>query len=120
MTLHHESDPWANDLDPYPEPDPYADRTHIPYSDPACRALLDQLVHSLITIRGGATLDPGAQLSVLASIHAETTQRVPHTVWIARYHHGYTWPQIARRMGLTTKIARNRYSTYIPTRPHHP
>jgi hypothetical protein len=97
--------------DPYPPElfDPCPNRTTFPYVDSSCRALLDQAVLSLITLRGGATLDPGARLSVLASLAHDADGRIPDTVWIARVHHGYTWNDIAERLGITAKTARYRY-----------
>jgi hypothetical protein len=116
---HPNLDPYP-DFDPFTEPDPYPDRTGIPYTDTASTTLLDELVNSLIILRGGATLDPGAQLSVLASLQAQTDQRIPNLVLIARLHHGYPWTTIASRLAITTDTARRRYSTYIHARSKRP
>ena len=102
--------------DPYPDIDPYPDRTAIPSTDAECRALIDDIVTSLIILRGGSANDPGAILSVTASIAAEAGDRLPETVWTARTHQ-YTWDQIAERLALTaTNAARKRYGHHVRIR----
>ncbi|MGH9054505.1 MAG: hypothetical protein ACRDYY_01345 [Acidimicrobiales bacterium] len=108
-------DPYPNQ-DPYPDLDPYSDRTAIPSTDAACRALLDQSVEFLIILRGGSTKDPGARLSVLASLAAEAAERIPDAVWSARVLHRYTWDLVAERLAITADAARKRYSHDTRTR----
>jgi hypothetical protein len=113
----------TSDLDPYPELDPYQtvdvdpcqDRTAIPSTDTECRALIDDIVTSLIILRGGSTNDPGAILSVTASVAAEAGDRIPEAVWMARTH-GYTWDRIGDRLALTAQAARKRYRHYVQSR----
>jgi hypothetical protein len=107
-------DPYP-ELDPYQTLDPYPDRTAIPSTDAECRALIDDIVASLIILRGGSTRDPGAILSVTASVAAEADDRIPETVWIARTH-GYTWDRIGERLALTAGAARKRYRHYVHIR----
>ena len=108
--------------DPYPydDLDPYPNRTLIPSCDADCQALIDQAVESLIILRGGSTRDPGAHMSVLASLAAEADDRIPDTVWSARTHHHYTWNLIAERLALTPQAARKRYSHYVQLRSQPP
>jgi hypothetical protein len=101
--------------DPYPHIDAHPDRTALPATDADCRALIDDIVASLIILRGGSTNDPGAILSVTASVAAEATDRIPETVWLARTH-GYTWDRIGDRLTLTAQAARKRYGPYVRTR----
>jgi hypothetical protein len=100
---------------PHPRIDAHPDRTGLPATDAACRALIDDIVTSLIILRGGSTHDPGAILSVTASVAAEATDRIPETVWLARTH-GYTWDRIGDRLILTAQAARKRYGPYARTR----
>lgn len=123
-------DPWSSyppaapgqqhaPLDCAPYPYPYLDRTAIAYTDSASGALLDDITAVLVDLRGGSPQDPGARLSVLASILAEADSRIPDTVWCARAHH-YSWEQIAERIGITTSAARRRYSRYATQRSELP
>ncbi len=105
-------------LDPYQDLDPYADRSAIPYTDAASRALLDDVVASLVVLRGGSTHDPGATISVLVSLDAEIEDRLANDVWLAR-HHGFSWDQVAERLGLTPGAARRRYSEQVRSRSEH-
>jgi hypothetical protein len=88
-------------------------RTHS--TDAECRTLIDDIVASLIILRGGSTNEPGAILSVTASIAAEAGDRIPETVWLARTH-GYTWDRIGERLALSAGAARKRYRYYVRTR----
>ena len=107
-------DPYWFDDEPYPDPSP--DRTAVPYVDEDCRVLLDQLIESLVILRGGSCFDPGAQLSTIASIQQDIQRRIPLAVIVARTHHGYPWNTIADRLGITSSAARSRYHH---RHPHH-
>lgn len=110
LGTHHDTQ-LRPDLDPYPDIDPWSDRTAIAHVDVACRALLDDVVASLILLRGGHPKDPGATISVLASLIAEADSRLPDAVADARDHR-YTWDRIAERLGTTIPTAQRRYSAH--------
>jgi len=87
--------------------------TAIPYTDTDSAGLIDEAVRSLVILRGGSWRDPGATLSVLVSLAAEAEARIPDAVWLARVRHGYSWGQVAERLGLVTETARRRYCDYV-------
>ena len=109
-------DPYWPDHEPYPDHDPSPDRTAVPYVDQDCRVLLDQVIDSLVILRGGSCLDPGAQLSTIASIQQDIQRRIPLAVIVARTHHGYPWNTIADRLGITPLAARSRHHDRPPHR----
>ncbi|MGH8302774.1 MAG: hypothetical protein ACRET5_15045 [Steroidobacteraceae bacterium] len=94
--------------------------TAIPYTDSDSSGLLDEAVRSLVILRGGSLGDPGAKLSVLASLLTQAEARITDVVWLARTRHGYSWGQVAERLGLVTDTARKRYSTYVRIRSELP
>jgi hypothetical protein len=87
--------------------------TAIPYTDTASAGLIDEAVRALVILRGGSAHDPGASLSVLVSLAAEAEARIPDAVWLARVRHGYSWGQVAERLGLVTETVRRRYGDYV-------
>ena len=89
------------------------DRTAIPYTDAASAMLLDSAVDALVTVRGGHTSDPGARLSVLASLSAELEARTRLVVTRARGRQ-LSWEIIAERLATTAPRARNRYAVKAP------
>ena len=91
------------------------DRTAIPYTDAASAALLDSAVDALITVRGGKGSDPGARLSVLASLSAEVDERTCDVVWRARQKQ-LSWEIIAERLATTASSARSRYTPHAKAR----
>lgn len=91
------------------------DRTVIPYTDAASAMLLDSAADALITVRGGARSDPGARLSVLASLTAELDERTRDVVWRAR-RQKLSWELIAERLATTASSARSRYNQHVDTR----
>jgi hypothetical protein len=93
--------------------DPGPGFTAIPYTDTDSAGLIDEAAHSLVILRGGSVRDPGAMLSVLISLAEEAEVRIPGTVWLARVRHGYSWGQVAERLGLVTETARRRYCDYV-------
>ena len=108
MRPHRAQIPPRDDL---ADSDRWLDRTLIPSTDPACRAVLDRALTCLILIRGGAPHDPGARVSTLVSLIAEADARLPDAVADAR-HQGYTWHRIAERLGTTVPAARHRFASY--------
>jgi hypothetical protein len=91
------------------------DRTAIPYTDTASAMLLDSAVDALVTVRGGRTSDPGARLSVLASLSAELDERTRDVVWRARRRR-LSWEIIAERTAMTASGARSRYGRHVQDR----
>ncbi len=87
--------------------------TAIPYTDTDSAGLVDDAVRALVILRDGSPHDPGATLSVLVSLGAEVEARIPDAVWLARARHGYSWGQVAERLGLVTETARRRYGDYV-------
>ena len=85
------------------------DRTVIPYRDSASAMLLDSAVDALVTVRGGQMSDPGARLSVLASLSAELDCRTRLVVSQARSRQ-ISWEIIAERLAMTALRARHRYA----------
>jgi hypothetical protein len=85
------------------------DRTVIPYTDAASAALLDSAIDALVTVRGGSGSDPGARLSVLASLAAELDERTRDVVRRARRQQ-LSWEIIAERLATTAHGARSRYA----------
>ena len=41
---------------------------------------------------------------------------IPDAVWLARARHGYSWGQVAERLGLVTETARRRYADNVRVR----
>jgi len=91
------------------------DRTAIPYTDAASAALVDSAVDALVTVRGGRSSDPGARLSVLASLSAELEERTRLVVSRARSRQ-LSWEIIAERLATTAPRARSRYDGHIKVR----
>jgi hypothetical protein len=85
------------------------DRTAIPYTDAASAALLDSAIDALVIVRGGRTSDPGARLSVLASLSAELDERTHLVVSRARRRQ-LSWEIMAERLATTAPHARSRYA----------
>lgn len=85
------------------------DRTAIPYTDSASAMLLDSAIEALVIVRGGRTSDPGARLSVLASLSAELDERTRLAVSRARSRQ-LSWEIIAERLAMTAPRARSRYA----------
>jgi hypothetical protein len=90
----------------------WPDHTLIPGTDTVCRAILDSAVVSLILARGGDPHDPGAVTSILVSLIADASDRLPDTVAHARAR-GFTWNRIAERLGTTIPAARYRFAGYV-------
>jgi hypothetical protein len=95
--------------------DAHVDRTAIPYTDAASATLLDSAVDALVTVRGGHRSDPGARLSVLASLSAELDERTRDVVWQARRRQ-LSWEIIAERLAMTAPGARSRYREHLKAR----
>ena len=93
--------------------DPGPGFTAIPYTDTDSAGLVDEAVRALVILRGGSAHDPGATLPVLVSLGVEVEARIPDAVWLARARHGYSWGQVAERLGLVTETARRRYADYV-------
>lgn len=91
------------------------DRTAIPYTDAASAMLLDSAVDALVTVRGGRRSDPGARLSVLASLSAELDERTRDVVSRARSCR-LSWEIIAERLAMTAPGARSRYTAHVKGR----
>ena len=91
------------------------DRTAIPYTDAASAALLDSAVDALVTVRGGNRADPGARLSLLASLSAELDERTRDVVWRAREKQ-LSWEIIAERLATTASTAKSRYTQHVKAR----
>jgi hypothetical protein len=85
------------------------DRTAIPYTDAASAMLVDSAIDALVIVRGGRTSDPGARLSVLASLSAELDERTRLVVSRARSRQ-LSWEIIAERLATTAPRARSRYA----------
>ena len=85
------------------------DRTVIPYTDAASAMLLDSAIDALVTVRGGRPSDPGARLSVLASLSAELDERTCLVVSRARRCQ-LSWEIIAERLATTVPRAKSRYA----------
>lgn len=92
-----------------------ADRTVIPFTDAASAMLIDSAVDALVTVRGGRRSDPGARLSVLASLSAEVDERTRDVVWRARQKQ-LSWEIIAERLATTASSARSRYTPHVKAR----
>ena len=88
------------------------DRTAVPYTDAASAMLLDSAVDALVTVRGGSTSDPGARLSVLASLSAELDERTRDVVSRARSRQ-LSWEVIAERLAMTAPRARSLYAVEV-------
>ena len=87
-----------------------------PFSDDHTRALIDQAVASLISLRlplshGDAT----AELHALASIVAEAQARLPYAVDEAR-DQDHTWAEIATCLGVSPAAARRRLAGHADMR----
>ena len=108
MRPHHAQLPPGDDL---ADSEWCPDRTLIPSTDAACRAVLDSALTCLILVRGGIPHDPGSRISTLVSLIAEADARLPDAVADAR-HQGYTWHRIAERLGTTVPAARHRLASY--------
>ncbi|MDA8289970.1 MAG: hypothetical protein M0014_16270 [Actinomycetota bacterium] len=93
--------------------DPGPGFTAIPYTDSDSSGLLDEAIRALVVLRGGSVHDPGAKLSVLVTLAVEAEARIPDAVFLARTRHGYSWGQVAERLGLVTETARRRYADYV-------
>lgn len=95
---------------------PRWDRAAIPYTDADSETLVNELVDTLIIFRCPMGLgDAGPTISVLASLEAEISFRLPDAVADAR-DQGYTWEQIATRLATTASAARHRYAAYVGSR----
>ena len=87
------------------------DRTLCPTTDALCLQALDHAIAIMVAFRGGEPDDPGAVISTLVSLIAEADSRLTDTVADAR-ERGYTWDQVASRLGTTIPAARYRYAQY--------
>jgi len=90
----------------------WPDHTVIPGTDAVSRAILDRAVACLILVRGGDPHDPGAVISTLVSLIADADDRLPDAVAGARAH-GYTWNNVAERLGTTVPAARHRFAGHV-------
>jgi hypothetical protein len=104
--LRRHSDPSCPDLTWWP------DHTLIPFTDAACHSILNHALTCLILFRGGDPRDPGAVISTLASLRAETDARLPDAVTDAR-DQGYSWSRVADRLASTIPAVRHRYADYV-------
>lgn len=95
------------------------DHTAIPFTDIASRTILEAAVLDLTLFRGGSYGDPGASLSVLASLIADAQDLLLTTVADA-LDFGYTWNLIASRLGSSVSAARHRYAADANWLRRHP
>ena len=96
------------------------DRAAIPYTDADSETLVDELVDTLVIFRCPMGLGAaGPTISVLASLEAEISFRLPDAVADA-CDQGYTWEQIATRLATTASAARHRYAAYVRSRRELP
>jgi hypothetical protein len=104
------------DLDrPWELNDPGRDRTPMPYNDADTVKAIDQAATTVILSRAPGWLgDPGPTISVLVSLVYEAESRLDDAVADAR-DHGYSWDQIADRLGTSVTTARRRYAWWA----HH-
>jgi hypothetical protein len=92
--------------------DPRRDRALFPYTDECTAALVDEAVTCLVLMRAPMLLgDAGPAISVLVSLATEAEDRLFEAVASAR-EQGYTWDEIASRLGCSADTARRRYSPY--------
>jgi hypothetical protein len=101
----------AADLDrPWQLNDPGRDRTTTPYNDADTVKAIDRAATAVILSRAPRWLgDPGPTISVLVSLVDEAESRLDDAVADAR-DHGYSWGQIADRLGIRVTTARRRYA----------
>jgi hypothetical protein len=101
------------DLDrPWEMSDPRRDRTLHPYTDAGTVAVIDRAVTTLVLLRAPMWLgDPGPTISVLVSLAAEADSRLYDAVADA-VGQGYSWDQVAFRLGTGVATARHRYGPY--------
>jgi hypothetical protein len=99
------------DLDrPWQLNDPGRDRTTTPYNDADTVKAIDRAATAVILSRAPRWLgDPGPTISVLVSLVDEAESRLDDAVADAR-DHGYSWGQIADRLGIRVTTARRRYA----------
>lgn len=77
--------------------------------------LVDAALGCLVSWRGGSLGDPGAELSCLASLVAETQSRLPDAVTSA-VELGYSWAEVAGKLAIAPSTARRRYEGYAAWR----
>ncbi|MBA2438746.1 MAG: hypothetical protein H0V52_10445 [Acidimicrobiia bacterium] len=88
----------------------------LPFSDDHTRALIDQAVASLISLRLPLSHDDAAaELHALASIVAEAQARLPYAATDAR-DQDHSWAEIATCLGVSPAAARRRFAGAATTR----
>jgi hypothetical protein len=103
--------------DTWVEIDPRRSHPNHPIVDDDSAAVLDEAVYSLTMLRSPMEEgDAGARLHALASLIAQAETSITGAVTAAR-DQGYSWPDIANRLGLTTTTARRRHQLDDPTNP---
>jgi hypothetical protein len=91
-------------------------RAAIPYTDADSAAALARVVRWLVARRSpSAPGDAGATVSVLVSLLAEADAMLAEAVADAR-DQGYTWDDVAMRLGTTASAARHRWGSYARSR----
>jgi hypothetical protein len=99
------------------EIDPRRSHPDHPIVDDDSATVVDEAIHSLTMLRSPLDDgDAGARLHALASLIAHAETLITDTVTAAR-DQGYTWPDIANRLGLTTTTTRRRHQHEDSTNP---
>ena len=97
---------------PWEFTDPRRDGAMIPYTDEVTAVVIDEAVTSLVLMRAPMWFgDAGPRISVLVSLAGQAEDLVFDAVAGARGR-GYTWDEIASRLGSTATTARRRYAGY--------
>ena len=103
--------------DTWVEIDPRQPHPDHPVVDDDSATVVNEAVHSLTMLRGPLDEgDAGARLHAIASLIAQTEAFITDTVTAAR-DQGYTWPEIANRLALTTTTTRRRHQPAHTTNP---
>ncbi len=102
---------------PWAFTDPRRDGAMFPFTDEESASVVDEAVASLVLLRAPMWLgDCGARVSVLVSVAAQAGELLFDAVAAAR-DQGYTWDQIAGRLGATASTARRRYGGHTAWSP---
>jgi hypothetical protein len=103
--------------DTWVEIDPRRPHPDHPIVDDDSATVVDEAVRSLTMLRSPLEDgDAGARLHALASLIAQAETFITDTVAAAR-DQGYTWPEIANRLALTTTTTRRRHQPTHTTNP---
>jgi hypothetical protein len=88
-----------------------AERAGVPYKTNLTAALVEEALGTLAIVRSPRGLtDPAVRLSCLASLAQEAEASIDRTVTEAK-DHGYSWPDIATRLGCNPDQVRDRYGS---------